>query len=75
MQQIVTATPSFDGDMRLLVASIREVDDIATLAAVGCNTFTIAPAIAEQLVNEKLTIEAAEVFQEHADEMGGMRDQ
>lgn len=29
--------------MRLLVASIRSADEIATLAAKGCNTFTIAP--------------------------------
>lgn len=74
MQSIVSLSPTeYNGDMRLLVASIRDVNDITTLAAEGCNTFTVSAAIAEQLLNEPLTVKAAEVFQEHADEMGGMR--
>lgn len=75
MQNIIDRAVIYDGDTRLLVASIRSADEIAELAAQGCNTFTISPAVAEQLVSDPLTIEAAELFQEHADEMGAMRDQ
>lgn len=62
-----------EGHMRLLVASIRSADEVATLAAEGCNTFTLSPAVAAQLFDEPLTIAAAAVFQDHADEMGAMR--
>lgn len=61
------------GHMRLLVASIRSADEVAALSVEGCNTFTLSPAVAAQLFNEPLTIAAAELFQEHADEMGAMR--
>ncbi|KAI7842222.1 hypothetical protein COHA_004135 [Chlorella ohadii] len=45
MQKIVDLGSGSDPlePMRLLVASIRTADEIATLAAGGCNTFTIAP--------------------------------
>lgn len=59
--------------MRLLVASLRSADEIAALAAEGCNTFTISPAVAQQLFDVQATIDAAAVFQAHADEMGAMR--
>jgi hypothetical protein len=110
MQAIVDSS---DQGSRLLVASIRDANEIAELAVQvprgpgrgagracrgvtcaartlptctarqlpppcnpppqGCNTFTISPAGAQQLVSEPLTVAAAELFQEHADEMGGMR--
>lgn len=73
MQEIVDLGLDHMAPMRLLVASIRSADEIATLAAKGCNTFTIAPYVAEQLFNVELTNQAAELFQEHADEMGAMR--
>ena len=38
-----------DSDMRILVASVRNVGDIAKLAAEGCDTFTISAQIAEQM--------------------------
>lgn len=75
MQQIIDMSTEYAGDTRLLVASIRNADEIAALAAGGCNTFTISPAVAAQLLEDPLTLAAAEVFQEHADEMGAMRDQ
>ena len=75
MQSIIDMSEEYQGDTRLLVASIRDADEIAELAANGCNTFTISPAVAEQMLNDPLTLQAAEVFQEHADEMGAMRDQ
>ena len=34
-----------DSDMRILVASVRNVGDIAKLAAQGCDTFTVSAAI------------------------------
>ena len=75
MQEIIDMSCEYDGDTRLLVASIRSAAEIAELAANGCNTFTISPAVAAQLLDDPLTAAAAEVFQEHADEMGAMRDQ
>jgi hypothetical protein len=36
----------------------------------GCTTFTISPAVADMLFDEPLTNKAAEVFQQHALEMG-----
>jgi hypothetical protein len=36
----------------------------------GCNTFTISPAVAQQLFDVELTEGAAAVFQQHAAEMG-----
>lgn len=75
MQSIIDMCQYYDGETRLLVASIRSADEIGVLAAEGCNTFTISPAVANQLVADPLTLQAAELFQEHAAEMGAMRDQ
>ncbi|PSC71121.1 Transaldolase [Micractinium conductrix] len=72
MQKIVDLG-SNEGGMRLLVASVRSAEEVAMLAAEGCNTFTISPAVAARLFDEPLTTAAAELFQEHADEMGAMR--
>ena len=73
MQKIVDLSSNEGMDMRLLVASIRSADDLAALAAEGCNTFTISPAVAQQLFDVDLTNQAAAQFQQHADEMGAMR--
>ena len=43
MQKIVDLG-SNEGGMRLLVASVRSAEEVAMLAAEGCNTFTISPA-------------------------------
>ncbi|KAI3438027.1 hypothetical protein D9Q98_000470 [Chlorella vulgaris] len=67
MQEIIDQ--SSEGAMRLLVASVRSADDMATLAEGGCNTFTISPAVAQQLFDVQLTQDAADVFQRHATEM------
>lgn len=48
---------------RLLVASIRRVEDIPTLAAQGLNTFTISTAIAAQLFDIPATLQATEAFE------------
>lgn len=75
MQSIVDMSETYEGETRLLVASIRSAQDISILAAEGCNTFAISPLVADQLVSDPLTLEAAELFQEHAAEMGALRDQ
>jgi transaldolase len=63
MQAIVRSS---DAPTRILVASIRSVDDIAGLVADGLDTFTFSPAIAEQLFSDSLTLQAADTFEEHA---------
>lgn len=68
MQAIVDMSQERDGETRLLVASIRSADELASLAVNGCNTFTISPAVAEQLVSDPMTLAAARVFEEHAAE-------
>jgi transaldolase len=57
---------SLDGvgsPLRLLVASIREIDDLAVLAAAGLNTFTFSPAIARSLFDISDTLTAAAAFE------------
>ncbi len=47
---------------RLLVASLRRPEDVGRLAALGCDTFTMAPAVAEALVTSEASEAAAAVF-------------
>jgi transaldolase len=53
-----------DSSTRLLVASIRRVEDIAALAAQGLNTFTFSSAIAAQFFEVPATLKAAEEFEQ-----------
>jgi transaldolase len=55
-----------DSATRLLVASIRRVEDIATLAAQGLNTFTFSSAIAAQFFEVPATLKATEAFEQAA---------
>ena len=55
--------------LRLLVASLRQPQDLARLAAEGLDTFTISPVIAAGLFASSATIEAAEQFERDA--LGG----
>ncbi len=60
---------SLDGicsSTRLLVASIRRVEDMGTLTAQGLNTFTISSAVMEQFFNISATIKATEAFEQAA---------
>ncbi|MEY2645127.1 MAG: hypothetical protein RLZZ611_1776 [Cyanobacteriota bacterium] len=52
-----------EAPLRLLVASLRCPNDLARLAAEGLNTFTISPAIAEQLLAVEATLAAAAQFE------------
>jgi transaldolase len=47
---------------RLLVASLRRPEDIAHLAARGCDTFTVAPAVAEAMVTSEASKAASDAF-------------
>ena len=51
-----------DNKCKILVASIRSVDQIAILASKGHVYFTIAPHIADDLISDDLTIEALTEF-------------
>jgi transaldolase len=55
---------------RLLVASLRSVDDLTALAAAGCDTFTFGAALAAQLFDEPATEKAARDFEAAAAAMG-----
>lgn len=66
MQQALNGVSS---DMKLLVASIRDVEDIVFLARQGLDTFTVSDAIATQLFDVEVTLQAAETFEQAADKM------
>lgn len=55
---------------RILVASIRSVDDIAFLATQGLDTFTFSPAIAQAFFDVTATHQAAIDFERAARHMG-----
>jgi transaldolase len=55
---------------RILVASIRSVDDIAFLATQGLDTFTFSSAIAEAFFDVTATNQAATQFEQAARHMG-----
>ena len=63
MQQMITRLES---PTRLLVASIRRLSDLATLARSGVDTFTLLPPLLEEMLNNPLTIKAADDFEEKA---------
>jgi transaldolase len=55
-----------DSDTRLLVASIRTLDDLAALARSGCDTFTLLPHLVEDLLSNPQTLAATADFEEKA---------
>ena len=74
MDEIVRMQEMVDGlgcDTRVLVASIRDVESMATLARKGCDTFTFSAAVARLLFDEPLTDAAAAAFEEAASAGGG----
>lgn len=67
--ELITMQRCLDGvgsSTRLLVASLRQPSDLSRLAAAGLSCFTIAPAIAEALLNVEPTREAAAQFERDA---------
>ena len=63
-------TQELGSPLKLLVASLRQVEDVGKLAQYGVNTFTIAPAIATALFGDPLTAQAAADFERAARAMG-----
>jgi transaldolase len=63
MQQMITRLES---PTRLLVASIRRLSDLANLARNGVETFTLLPPLLEEMINNPLTIKAANDFEQKA---------
>lgn len=63
MQAIVDGLGS---STRILVASIRDVDSMATLGTKGLDTFTFSPEVARQMFANTLTDAAARAFEEAA---------
>ena len=49
--------------LRLLVASIRNISDLVTLAQLGLNTFTLLPPLVEELMKNDLTDLAVDSFE------------
>lgn len=60
MQTILT---QLDSPTRLLVASIRHVDDVARLAQAGLDTYTFGAKVAAELFADVQTLEATAVFE------------
>ncbi|MEO3431828.1 transaldolase family protein [Inquilinus sp. CAU 1745] len=67
MEEMLARTGS---ETRLLVASLRSVDDLVRLAVRGIDTFTISAAVADALLVEPLTDKAVADFEAHARAMG-----
>lgn len=60
-------------NVRILVASIRDVDSMADLCAAGMDTFTFSPEVARALFTDQLTNQAAEEFEAAAIRCGAER--
>lgn len=63
MQDIVSQFPS---PTRVLVASIRQLGDVVTLARHGVGVFALLPPLADALLDHPLSIQAAADFEENA---------
>jgi TalC/MipB family fructose-6-phosphate aldolase len=61
MHEVLVATGS---KTKVLLASIRGVADMVSLARHGLDCFTMAPAVAEQFFTDPTTAEAAHAFEE-----------
>ena len=63
MQKIIDATES---PLQLLVASLRQIDDVVTLAQHGVSSFTLSPERVEDLLKNNLTQKATDDFEKDA---------
>jgi transaldolase len=62
MIQMHAIGKSISSEVKVLVASLRSIDQLVELAAVGLTHFTVAPTIAEALLTDKLTQAATSEF-------------
>ncbi|MBT3713196.1 MAG: transaldolase [Anaerolineae bacterium] len=60
MQEIIDAAES---PLRLLVASIRQIDDVVTLAKHGVSCFTLSPNMVNELLKNDLSQKATDAFE------------
>lgn len=60
MQQIINASKS---SLNLLVASIRQIEDVVTLASHGVSCFTLSPNIVNELLKNDLSQSATDAFE------------
>ena len=70
LAQMQQALDGVESSTRILTASIRDVEDIAYLAAQGLNTFTFSPRIAEAFFSSEQTAAATAAFEASAMAMG-----
>ena len=63
MQEIIDQFPS---RTQVLVASIRQLSDVVTLARHGVGVYALQPSLAEALLDHPLSIQAAADFEENA---------
>ena len=63
MQEIINQFPS---RTRVLVASIRQLSDVVTLARHGVGVYALQPSLAEALLDNPLSMQAAADFEENA---------
>ncbi len=68
MQQVLNGVRS---ETRILTASIRDIEDIPTLAAQGVDTFTFSEAIAQSFFDVPATLTATADFEQAANRAGG----
>jgi TalC/MipB family fructose-6-phosphate aldolase len=61
MQEVLTATAS---PTKILLASIRDVASMVSLARVGVDCFTMGPAVAESFFADELTAAAVTTFED-----------
>lgn len=74
MQAIADGTRNAEDGTRLLVASLRTAADVARLAAMGCDTFTFSPTVAEEMFADGDTNAAAAVFEADAGPSSAFED-
>jgi transaldolase len=60
MQQIIDASKS---SLNLLVASIRQIKDVVTLASHGVSSFTLSPNMVNELLKNDLSQRATDAFE------------
>lgn len=63
MAQMLAIGRASAASTRILVASIRDTDQMVRLAELGLDCFTIAPKVAEALLNDPNTVAAVEEFE------------
>ncbi|MEX2540783.1 MAG: transaldolase family protein [Trueperaceae bacterium] len=62
MQRIVARYQAAGNDCRLLVASVRTIDDFRALLELGVGAVTVAPPLLEELLDNRATTRAEDEF-------------